>query len=223
MTECPGGGVEVVDLGLISWQEALELQMRRVEEVEREQAPPALFLLEHPPVITLGRSGNTGNLLVSRETLRQRGVELVHARRGGDVTCHFPGQLVAYPIVRVAARPGGLRRLFHDLEQSVIDLLSCFAIQAGREQGRPGVWVQGRKIASIGLGMRRWVSFHGLALNVAYNIDLFSMLTPCGLAGVRMTSMEREREAAGCGTWQVAMQEVKNVFVREFGKNVAPA
>ncbi len=209
-------GVEIVDLGRIGYDAALSLQMQRVEAVAAGERGAALFLLEHAPVITLGRSGSTANLLVSPELLEQRGVALVHAKRGGDVTCHFPGQLVAYPIMRLAGRPGGLRGVFHDLEEVVIRLLSGFSITAGRQEGRPGVWLGQRKIASVGLGVRRWVTFHGLALNVLEDVGLFSAITPCGLADAVPTSMELERRAAGMRDWRVEMQEVKDGFVREF-------
>ncbi len=215
--------MQVRDLGLISWRNALDIQMLRVDEVAAGTAPPALFLLEHEPVITLGRSGKRDSLHVSEQELERRGIALEHARRGGDVTCHFPGQLVAYVVLHAGNRPGGLKQLFFDLEQAVIDLLEEFQIPATREEGRPGVWVQGRKIASIGLGVRRWVTFHGLALNVKQDLALFELLTPCGLAGVTPTSMERERAAAGVEPWLVAMQEVKNAFVQRFRETFAAA
>lgn len=220
--DCPRD-LEVIDLGLVSWKKALQTQMERVEAVAQGRAGPALFVLEHDPVITLGISGNMDNLRVPPEELRRRGIALEHARRGGDVTCHFPGQLVAYPVFSIERRPGGVKRLFQDLEQSLIDLLERFGIAAGRREGCPGVWIKGRKIASIGLGVRRWVTFHGLALNVGRDLELFSLVTPCGLAGVESTSLEREREAAGILPWRVDMQEVKDVFVEQFKRSVAPA
>lgn len=214
---------EIQDLGVISWREALELQMARVEAVSRGTAPPAVYLLEHEPVITLGRKGNVDSLLVDKKTLAARGVALEHASRGGDVTCHFPGQLVVYVIMPVDKRPGGLKKVFHDLEEAVIKTLDNFGIPAHHAQGRPGVWTGRGKIASIGLGLRRWVTFHGLALNVARDLELFSLVTPCGLHGVQMTSMERERLAVGLASWEVEMHEVKNVFVQEFFRHVAAA
>lgn len=215
--------LEVQDLGLISWRDALKLQLERVEQVAGGRAPATLYLLEHEPVVTLGRSGNKESLLVSEEELARRGVALEHARRGGDVTCHFPGQLVAYVVMPVDLRKGGLRQVFHDLEEAVISVLAGYGIAAERMSGRPGVWTQGRKIASIGLGVRRWVTFHGLALNVARDIGLFSLLTPCGLQGVEATSMELERAAAGISPWNVEMKEVKGVFRDAFEKHVAAA
>lgn len=215
--------MDVQDLGLISWRDALDIQMQRVEAVIAGAAPATLFLLEHEPVITLGRSGNKNSLLVSETELERRSIALEHAKRGGDVTCHFPGQLVAYVVLHAGNRPGGLKQLFHDLEQSVINLLEDFQLSADREEGRPGVWIEKRKIASIGIGVRHWVTFHGLALNVKQDLSLFELLTPCGLAGVTPTSMERERAAAGVVPWQVAMQEVKDGFVRQFRETVAAA
>jgi len=136
------------------------------------------------------------------------------------VTCHFPGQLVAYPIFRLERRPGGVRRFFHDLEETFLRLLAHFDIPAGRAPGRPGVWTRGRKIASIGVGVRRWVSFHGVACNVADDLSLFSLMDPCGLEGVTMTSIDIERQqraaAAGLAATPAAMNEVKRVCAQCF-------
>lgn len=181
----------VRDLGLMPFDQALDIQTAAVEEVakgEKEQ----IFFVEHPPVITLGRNSGREHLLVAPEVLKQKGISLVQASRGGSITCHYPGQLVAYPILRMARRPGGLRGLVHDLEEAVIQTLALFALHAQRSPGRPGVWIEDRKIASIGLGLRKWVSFHGLALNVCKDTSLFEMITLCGLNGVRPTSVHGE-------------------------------
>ena len=157
--------MQIVDLGLVSHARAEAVQLERLALVS-EGAEDTLFVLEHPPTITLGRNGGRENLLVGDEALVRQGVQLVQTRRGGNITCHFPGQLVIYPVFRIASRPGGMRRFFFDLEEAVIRTLDHFGLAAGRAAGRPGVWIGSRKIASIGIGMRRWTSYHGVSLNV---------------------------------------------------------
>jgi len=181
----------VHDLGLLPFDLALNNQVAAVDEVANG-GPERLFLVEHPPVITLGRNSGREHLLVAPEILEQQGITLVQTSRGGSITCHYPGQLVAYPIFRMARRPGGLRGLVHDLEEAIIQALALFGLQARRSPGRPGVWIEERKIASIGLGLRKWVSYHGLALNLCQDTSLFDRITLCGLHGVRPTSVHVE-------------------------------
>jgi len=202
--------MQIVDLGLISHAEAETVQLERLALVS-EGAEDTLYLLEHPPTITLGRNGGRENLLVGDEALARQGVELVQTRRGGNITCHFPGQLVAYPVFRIASRPGGLRRFFFDLEEAVIRTLGHFGLAAGRAEGRPGVWIGSRKIASIGIGMRRWTSYHGVSLNVGRDLSLFRLITLCGLPDAEPTSLHRELHDES-----ISMQEVKHVCAREF-------
>jgi lipoyl(octanoyl) transferase len=202
--------MHIVDLGLISHARAEAIQLERVPRVT-EGAEDTLYLLEHPRTITLGRNGGRENLLVSEACLAGQGIELVETSRGGNITCHFPGQLVAYPVFRVASRPGGLRRFFHQLEEVVIRTLGHFGLSAGRSEGRPGVWIGSRKIASIGIGMRHWTSYHGVALNVSRDLSLFRLITLCGLPDAEPTSLHRELDDES-----ISMQEVKHVCSREF-------
>jgi lipoyl(octanoyl) transferase len=197
----------VQDLGLMLYDLALDIQAEAVRDVVTG-GMERLLVLEHPPVITLGRNSGAEHLLVSLETLVERGIQLVHAARGGSVTCHFPGQLVIYPILRLNQRPGGLRRLVSNLEEAVIRTLTPYGLPAVRNTGRPGVWIQDRKIASIGLALKHWVTFHGLALNVGLNTSLFDLITPCGLSGVRVTSVHGE-----LGQEEPGMAEVKEALV----------
>ncbi|MFP4071031.1 MAG: lipoyl(octanoyl) transferase LipB [Desulfovibrionales bacterium] len=183
--------MRITDLGVTDFQTALTRQMERVEEVI-QGAEPSLFLVEHPPVITLGRSADWSNLLLTPEALEKLGIQLVRIGRGGDITCHYPGQLVAYPIFRLDRRPGGVRRFFSDLEEVVIRVLAGLGVNGERLEGTAGVFVQGRKIASMGIAVKRWVSFHGVSLNLKGNRALFSTIVPCGLTGVSMTSLEDE-------------------------------
>jgi lipoyl(octanoyl) transferase len=202
--------MRVVDLGLISYADAEKIQKETLADVV-DGAEETLFLLEHPPVITFGRNGGRENLLVSDEFLQQQNVELVHSSRGGNITCHFPGQLVAYPIFRVAKKPGGMRGLFHDLEEVVIQTCAHYGLQTTRQDGRPGVWIDNKKICSIGIAMRKWTSYHGLAFNVLSDVDLFSLITLCGLADAEPTSLEKE-----LGRNDIDMQEVKHVLTEAF-------
>ena len=202
--------MRVVDLGLISYAEAEKIQLETLNEVVNG-AEETLFLLEHPPVITLGRNGGRENLHVSDEFLEQQGIELAHSSRGGNITCHFPGQLVAYPIFRVAKKPGGMRGLFTYLEEVVIRTCSHYGLPTTRQEGRPGVWIENRKICSIGIAMRKWTSYHGLAFNVLQDVDLFSLITLCGLADAEPTSLAHE-----LGRKDLDMQEVKHVLREAF-------
>ncbi|WP_243440048.1 lipoyl(octanoyl) transferase LipB [Fundidesulfovibrio soli] len=207
--------MRVVDLGTIGFSEALALQEPAVEEV-LAGGEERIFVLEHRPVVTFGRHGGEAFLLETPDQLRARGVDVAKASRGGSVTCHFPGQAVIYPVMRLSGRPGGLKRFFSDLEQAAIDVLAGLGIEAGRSEGRPGVWTGPRKIASVGVGVRRWVSYHGLALNVGPDISLFNVITACGLPGVEMTSAALELARAGLPAERADIGSVKHELVQAF-------
>jgi lipoate-protein ligase B len=154
-----------------------------------------LLLLEHFPVITLGRSARKENLINSSEQLEKSGIELVETDRGGDVTYHGPGQLVGYPILSLQPGRMDVLRYLRDLEEVLIRVLDRHNIKGGRNTGYTGVWIGNRKIASIGVKISRWVTYHGFALNVSTDLSAFDLIVPCGIPGVEMTSMEREN---GC-------------------------
>ena len=190
-------------LGLVPYGEALALQEKAVRQRLAGQRGDRLLLLEHPPVITLGRSTKPGNLLFAEDRLSALGIECFEVGRGGDVTYHAPGQLVGYPIVDLSSPD---RRDIHvflrSLEAGLIDALEEWAIPACRVEGRTGVFIDRarsrkpsgpqRKIASIGIGLRRWVTWHGFALNVDLDLAGFDVIVPCGLPDVVMTSIARE-------------------------------
>jgi lipoyl(octanoyl) transferase len=176
--------------GRLPYREALALQESLVECRRREEED-ILLLLEHDPVVTLGRGAREGNLLFSPEQLSRRGVDCLRVGRGGDVTFHGPGQVVGYPIVDLEPLGRDVHRFLRMLEAILIDTLETFGARAERIPGRTGVGVGGEKIASIGIGVRRWVSWHGFAFNVAADLSGFSAIVPCGLPGVSMTSLER--------------------------------
>ena len=218
----------VEDLGIRGYRDVWQ---RQLIEVERRKAnvqqaaiaqqaaaplPDLLLLVEHPHVITLGRrQGSQGNVLAAGD------VDVVEIERGGDVTYHGPGQLVAYPIIALDEHERDLHRYLRNLEQAVIDTLTHFGLDSGREAGKTGVWLSGnpqhsaaRKICSMGIACRRWVTFHGLALNVATDLSYFFRINPCGFDSAVMTSMSAE---LGVG---VDMKEVKAVLTAALATNL---
>lgn len=185
--------LRVCDLGVVPYAAALAVQRDAAKaRLAGTLADDLLLLVEHPPVITLGRSSKDGNLLASEQLLAARGVELFEVERGGDVTFHGPGQLVGYPIVDLQRHKQDLHWYLRQLEETMIRALSTLDIIAGRVEGKTGVWVGDRKIASIGVHARQWVTWHGFALNVTTDLSYFDLMVPCGLPGVVMTNVERE-------------------------------
>ena len=185
--------------------DALALQERQIEARRTGEDGDVVLLLEHPPVVTLGRSACPENLLASPEQLSSRGVELFEISRGGDVTYHAPVQLIGYPIVDLAARDQrDVHAFLRALEDALIAALGRFELRAGRIAGMTGVFMlleaagqPERKIASIGIGVRRWITWHGFALNVSLDLSGFDAIVPCGLHGVEMTSVAAELERSG--------------------------
>ena len=182
---------EIWDLGLTEYGEAWELQRRLHHQRLEGEISDVLLLLEHPPTITIGKSGTLDNVLISRERLVQQGISLFFIDRGGDVTYHGPGQIVGYPIFDLRERGKDLHHYVHNLEEVILRTLRDFSIDAGRDESHPGVWVDGEEIAAIGLNVRRWVSMHGFALNVNTNLDHFTFINPCGFSDRRATSMSK--------------------------------
>ena len=176
--------------GLTPYQDAWQLQQRIAESV-RAGGTPALVLLEHPPVYTLGVRGKSEHLLLSQEAYLARGATVERTDRGGDVTYHGPGQLVGYPILPIRDWGLGPVAYVRGLEAALIDVLAHFGIAAGRAEGLPGAWVRGEKIAAIGVRIARGVTTHGFALNVNTDLDRFTHIIPCGNAAAGVTSMRR--------------------------------
>ena len=179
------------DLGLIGYPECFELQQRLVKLRLAGGIEDTLLLLEHAPVITLGAAGGEGSLRVEPEALERRGVMLVHTDRGGDATYHGPGQLVGYPIFDLRSYGRDVHLFIRNLERVVVDCLADFGVAGEVVPGYTGVWVSGEKICSIGIAVRRWITYHGFALNVSPNFEHWSLLHPCGLTDRRVTSLER--------------------------------
>ncbi len=182
----------LLELPLMEYGEAWDLQSRLVAaKSEGALDRDILIILEHPPVFTLGRQGNREHLLVAEDFLRSKGVSLFHVERGGDVTYHGPGQIVCYPLVNLRATGWKVARFVETLEEIMILTARDWGIDARRRDINRGVWIGKNKLGSIGIAVRRGVSFHGLALNVNTSLEPFSWIDPCGLEGVLMTSMEQ--------------------------------
>jgi lipoate-protein ligase B len=182
--------VEVRRLGVMEYGAAYQLQKKHHQQRVAGEVEDTLLLLEHPPTITVGKAGSTENILVPPERLDQMGISLYFVDRGGDVTYHGPGQLVGYPILDLSSRGGDLKRYVRDLEEVLIRTLDDFSIKAGRDPRHVGVWVGQKKIASIGLSIRDWVTMHGFALNVSTNLEGFSLIHACGVKDRKTVSMK---------------------------------
>ena len=182
-----------VPLGRVPYGEALELQRSIARDrISGAISQDVLLLMEHPPVVTLGRSSKEKNLTASPEFLESRGVELFEVERGGDVTFHGPGQLVGYPIIDLKRHRQDLHWYLRSIEQALINALADYGIPGERNTSYTGVWTRGKKIASIGVHARDWVTWHGFALNVTTELSYFNLIVPCGIDGVVMTSIARE-------------------------------
>jgi lipoyl(octanoyl) transferase len=187
-----GGILTVERLGTVPYEPTWELQDELAAQRRERRIGDRLLLLEHFPVYTLGRGGDEANLLASPARLRELGAEFVRIDRGGDITFHGPGQLVAYPIVELRD-PLDLRRYVRTLEAAVIAVAATFGVEAGRVDGLAGVWVEGdRKLAAVGVRVRRGVTTHGLALNVNTDLRWFAEMVPCGIRGKGVTSLQQE-------------------------------
>lgn len=183
---------DVHRLHLVTYENGMRLQQRLVEMRQRDEIEDQLLLLEHPPVITLGRGGRPANLLASEQMLRAERIRFFETTRGGDITYHGPGQVVGYPILHLGEGRRDVRKFVTQLEEVLIRTAAEYGVTAERIEGKRGIWVGSNKIAAIGVRIARWVTSHGWALNVNTNLDHFSMIVPCGLQGLGVTSIARE-------------------------------
>ena len=187
---------ETLDWGRTRYREAWERQEDRLRLRQEERVPDALIFTEHEPVFTVGkRIGAAAHLVWPEEECARRGIEVVRTNRGGDITYHGPGQIVGYPIVSLAASHD-LHRYLRLLEQVLIDAVGCLGLAASRREGKTGIWLGDRKLAAIGVAVKRWITQHGFALNLDPDLDHFSGIVPCGLADASVTSLRRELGAA---------------------------
>ncbi len=209
----------VVGLGRMPYGNALALQRQLAEaRIAKTIRRDLLLLVEHPPVVTLGRGFQAENLSTPREALEARHVEVYEIERGGDVTFHGPGQLVGYPIFDLSEHRQDLHWFLRQMESALIRALEELGVSAGRREGYTGVWTRGRKIASIGIHVKQWVTWHGFALNVTTDLSYFDLIVPCGIDDVIMTSIAGERGAlAPRDLWGRALEAVVLGFVEVFG------
>jgi len=212
----------VVDLGTLPYAAALELQRDVARRrISGEIPEDVLLLVEHPPVVTLGRTAKGANLIASPEYLSSQGVELFEVERGGDITFHGPGQLVGYPIIDLKRHRKDLHWYLRQVEEALIQAIEEHGIVGGRVDKYTGVWVDAargsrRKIASIGVHARDWVTWHGFALNVNTDLRYFDLIVPCGISGVTMTSVARELQS-GSVDMRAMYDAVVGAFGRTFG------
>ena len=223
--------VKVIDLGLIDYKVAWDLQQdildRIVEQKISNRALPTeakkelkhhFLFCEHPPVYTLGRSGESANLLINEEEMFEKGISFYKINRGGDITFHGPGQIVGYPILDLDSFFTDIHKYVRYIEEAVIRTLSDFGMKGKRIAGASGVWLDAtdqlpeRKICAIGIHLRRWVTMHGFAFNVNTDLSYYDYIIPCGLTNRNVTSMERELGE------QVDVEKVKQLLLKNFGE-----
>jgi lipoate-protein ligase B len=212
--------IAAYDLGRIPYREALEFQRRAAAARFSGDAPDAIYFAEHEPVLTIGRAGKTSNLRANPALLRASGVEIIPVERGGDITYHGPGQIIAYPILALSDLPSGrdLHRYLRDLEEVLIGMLDGYGIRAGRRPPHTGVWVGDRKVAAIGVAVRRWITLHGFALNVDPDLAHFDWIHPCGIRDLGVTSMRALLGAAPPRAEILA--RLRDSFARVWGRAV---
>ena len=198
ITPAPGDPITARWLGRVAYRDAWDLQHRVVAARAEGLIGDQLLLLEHDPVLTLGRHGDAGHVLAGEAELASRGLELIRTERGGEVTYHGPGQLTAYPIVRLADRRMFVRSFVRALELALTETCAAFGVQAGPREGHPGCWCGngGRKVGAIGVRVERGVTYHGIALNVSVRLADFELIDACGMPDVESTSIDRERGRA---------------------------
>ncbi len=202
-----------INCGRIPYEEALTLQSSLQRQRMEDTIPDTILILEHPPVITLGIRNEHNKLLEDRDMLHKKGIHVVQIHRGGGSTAHNPGQLVVYPIINLTKRRLRVVPYIRFLEALGIELSAHYGVKAYRRNRYPGVWVGGKKIGSIGVQITKGVTMHGIAFNVSNDLDIFSKIIPCGIEGVRMTSLTEETGK------KIAMTEIYDfteMYCRDF-------
>ncbi len=206
-----GPGCALLNAGLVSYEDGLQLQKKAREMVASREWDGVLILLEHLPVITVGNSGGWENLRMTDAELGLQGVSVVSTDRGGSITCHNPGQLVGYPVLNLEKWQKDVHWYVRLLEETLIGTLSEYGFRAGRKSRYTGVWLADEKIAAIGVSVRRWITGHGFALNINNNLGLFNSIVPCGIREFGVTNMA----AQGC---KQGMADVCGTITRQFSK-----
>ena len=184
--------LDIIDLGTKPYAEVLDLQLDLCQKRQTDEIDNTVLIVEHPAVISLGARKSENKLLADEGLIREQGIELVHVGRGGGTTAHNPGQLVFYPIIKLKSLKLDVTEYIRSLEQVGIELLQWIGVQSGRRKGFPGLWIGQKKIAAIGVQLKKWVSFHGMAININNDLSIFEHIVPCGLDDVVITSVEKE-------------------------------
>jgi lipoate-protein ligase B len=220
-------GIEATWLGRIPYREAWSRQKELLEQRVAGEIPDQLLLLEHDAVLTLGREADDSHVLARPSELRRRGIEVIRVERGGEVTYHGPGQLVAYPILKLGERGLLVRPLVNALEQAMIETCEALGVEAMRRDGHPGCWIDGgpgrphRKIGALGLRIERGVSYHGIALNIDPDLRDFELIDPCGEPGLISTSVAEELGRTAEPPTTAAVQRAGELFAESFAKTIA--
>jgi len=208
--------LRIRDWGLAEYRTILRLQQQLCEQRHQDKIPNTVLIVEHPAVITLGARPSSNKLLVSREHLAQERIDVVEIRRGGGTTAHNPGQLVFYPILHVQQLGLGISEYIRELEAIGAELLGQLGLGSNRRKGFPGLWVDGRKIASIGVRVSKFVTYHGMAVNIQNDLSIFDFIAPCGLDGVEMTSVLKETDK------HHSMSRIKEILAELLTEHFSP-
>ena len=216
--------IEIIDIGIAGYREAYNLQRELVQRRRFKEVCDTLILAEHPPVFTMGRTGSKKNLLVSEDCLKREGIDFVETDRGGDISFHGPGQLVLYPILDLREWKRDIHLYIRCLEKVLIDFLFCYNITGLLINGATGVWIdKDTKIASIGIGVSKWITYHGLSININTPLYYFDMINPCGLATCKMTSLSQvlKRYIRPDEAKKYLIDSFKNLFEKDIYEEIS--
>ena len=212
--------ISVFDLGLIPYDESFQLQLELFESIRKNDLPGVLLLLEHPPIITIGSNRSTENLLVEQDVLSEKGIDVVQSNRGGDITLHAPGQLICYPVFNLKYFKKDLTLFVHNLEEVIIETLNTYDISGSRIKKHRGVFADTKKIASIGLKVRKWITNHGLSLNISIDLSYFEYIVACGLKDFPQTSISEilGKDIPINDVKELIQKSFENIFNMPFNK-----
>ena len=218
MKEVKAIKLDIVDLGTKPYAEVLDLQLDLCYKRQDDAIDNTVLIVEHPAVITLGARKSENKLLTDEGLIREQGIELVRVGRGGGTTAHNPGQLVVYPIIKLKSLGLDVNAYIRSLEQVGIELLQSLGVESARRKGFPGLWIGEKKIASIGVQLKKWVSFHGMAININNDLGIFDHIVPCGLKDVVITSAQKETgKAADMDAVKKELEKLcRNAFMSPF-------
>ena len=210
-----------IDLNILEYKRALDLQIQTLNaKIDKSLLEDQIFFVEHPSVFTLGKRGGEENLSVSRDFLNSKDIDVVQTNRGGNITYHGLGQAVMYPIVDLEKNKIGVKDFVHGLEEIMKQTAADFGIDANRDERNHGLWVKNSKIGSVGISIKKGISFHGLAMNINPDLEPFSWINPCGLTNVSMTSVEKEMTKSESGLNStdntISMEQIKTAFIKHF-------